>query len=100
VLDISPVTNTVTVGPHDALAVRQITADRPTWTHERLAGPWSGLVQVRAHGEAMPAAVTPHRNQIEVTLDAPATGIAPGQAVVLYARDQVVGSATISSARP
>ena len=34
-------------------------------------------------------------DRVEVTLDEPATGVAPGQAVVLYEGTRVVGGATI-----
>jgi tRNA-specific 2-thiouridylase len=100
VLDISPVTNTVTVGPQEALQVRTIKAGVPTWTGAAVVGAWSGLVQVRAHGQPMQAEVTAAADDLEVTLDAPAVGIAPGQAVVLYQDDRVVGSATITGTRP
>ena len=40
VLDIEPVSRTVTVGPRDALDVREIVAERPVWTGcEPLPGP-------------------------------------------------------------
>jgi tRNA-specific 2-thiouridylase len=96
VLDISPVTNTVTVGPRDALAVRRIDARRPTWTNAPRRGRWSGLVQVRAHGSAMPAEITADDDQVEMILSSPAAGVAPGQAAVLYEGSRVVGSATIA----
>jgi len=99
VLDISPVTNTVTVGPHDDLRVREIAADRASWTERPLTGSWSGLVQVRAHGEPMPAQVTASGDHLELLLETAATGIAAGQAAVLYDGDRVVGSGTISATR-
>ncbi|MFL6047974.1 MAG: tRNA 2-thiouridine(34) synthase MnmA [Propionibacteriaceae bacterium] len=97
VLSISPATNTVTVGPRDALAVKIISAIRPTWTGASLAGEWSGQVQVRAHGQPMAATVAMHDQHLEVVLGSPTRGVAPGQAVVLYAGSHVVGSATISA---
>ena len=97
VLAISPVNNTVTVGPQDALAVRRITGIRPTWTDGQPAADWSGSVQIRAHGEQLAATGHLDRDQIEVTLAEPVSGVAPGQAVVLYRDTQVVGSATISA---
>ncbi|HVD27613.1 MAG TPA: tRNA 2-thiouridine(34) synthase MnmA [Mycobacteriales bacterium] len=96
VLNISPVTNTVTVGPRDALAVRSIRAVSPTWTQVRADGSWSGAVQLRAHGSALPATVHVD-DDLEVLLEAPAGGVAPGQAVVLYDGTRVVGSATITA---
>jgi tRNA-specific 2-thiouridylase len=95
VLDISPVTNTVTVGPHESLQVRQISGTRPTWSGRPLTGSWTGLVQVRAHGAALPARILATAGRVEVELYSAAFGIAPGQALVLYAGDQVIGSATI-----
>ena len=96
VLNISPVSNTVTVGPRDALAVRSIRAVSPTWTQVRADGSWSGAVQLRAHGSALPATVHVD-DDLEVLLEAPAGGVAPGQAVVLYDGTRVVGSATIAA---
>ena len=97
VLSIAVATNTITVGPRDALAVRGIRAVRPTWTAQPLATEWSGEVQVRAHGHPMAATVWVADKGLEVVLDVATSGIAPGQAVVLYEGSRVVGSATISA---
>ncbi len=97
VLAITPTTNTVTVGPRDALAVRGISASRPTWTARPPATEWSGEVQVRAHGHPLPATVWVGAEGLEVALDAATDGVAPGQAVVLYEGSRVVGGATISA---
>jgi tRNA-uridine 2-sulfurtransferase len=97
VLAIEPATNTITVGPRDALAVKTISAIRPTWTAQPPDAEWLGHVQVRAHGRPMTATVWVHDQDLEVLLDSATTGVAPGQAVVLYAGSRVVGSATISA---
>jgi tRNA-specific 2-thiouridylase len=97
VLDISPVTGTVTVGPREALAVTWIEAAGARWAGPAPAGGWRGTVQVRAHGSALPASALVDGVRVEVTLDQPAPGIAPGQAVVLYEGTRVVGSATIAA---
>jgi tRNA-specific 2-thiouridylase len=97
VLSITPTTNTVTVGPRDALAVRGISTVRPTWTAQPLATEWSGEVQVRAHGHPMVATVWVGDQGLQVVLDAATAGVAPGQAIVLYEGSRVVGSATISA---
>ena len=99
VLDISPVDNTVVVGPREHLAVQVIDGIRPTWTQGRPEGTWRGFAQVRAHGEAMPATISQDESSMHVELDAPAHGIAPGQAVVVYDGDRVVGSSTIATTR-
>ena len=100
VLAISPVDNTVTVGPHEALAVSEITGIRPTWAvAEPRLGSWRGLVQVRAHGAPLPCGIEADAEGVRIALDEPAFGIAPGQAAVLYDGDLVVGAATIAGAR-
>ena len=98
VIDISVATNTVTVGPREKLAVQVIEGIRPTWTEDPVAGSWRGLAQWRAHSEPMPATITATGDEIGVALDQPAHGIAPGQAVVYYDGERVVGSATIAKA--
>ncbi len=96
VLDISPITGTVTVGPQESLAVRSLDARRPSWAGPVRLGPWRGHVQVRAHGAALPASALLEPDRVEVTLDEPALGVAPGQAVVLYEGTRVVAGATIA----
>jgi tRNA-specific 2-thiouridylase len=104
VLSITPVTNTVTVGPAEALDVSVVHGDRPVWT----GGPPPGApveceVQVRAHGEPVPAIVEVDGAALTATLRHAVRGVAAGQAVVAYrpdpAGDVVLGSATIASTR-
>jgi tRNA-specific 2-thiouridylase len=56
-------------------------------------------VQLRAHGEEHRAVVSVDGDDVSVDLLDPASGIAPGQAVVVYEGSRVVGSATISATR-
>ena len=100
VLSIEPVSNTVTVGPADALAVREITAIRPVWTgSEPPLTPIGCSVQLRAHGEVHPCTAQLSGEELHVFLTDQARGVAAGQAAVLYDGDKVLGSATISAAR-
>ena len=103
VLSITPVNNTVTVGPAEALAVSTVYGDRPIWTAED--GSVECEVQLRAHGEALPATVRLEDGTLRAELRRPARGIAPGQALVAYRPDPtggdvVLGSATITHAAP
>jgi tRNA-specific 2-thiouridylase len=98
VLDISPVTNTVTVGPREALDVREITGERPVWLSEPRAGAFECRVQLRAHGEVHAATAERDADVLRVRLAEPARGVAPGQAAVLYEGDRVLASATIAEA--
>ncbi len=105
VLSITPVTNTVVVGPAEALEVSVIRADRPVWTGVPSASGAFDLraqIQMRAHGDTAAALLTVDgEGTVTATLDQPVRGIAAGQALVAYrsdpAGDIVLGSATITS---
>ena len=100
VLSIEPVSNTVTVGPADALGVREITAIRPVWTGcEPPATPIECTVQLRAHGEVHDCVAVMADGDLRIDLRAPARGVAAGQAAALYRGDTVLGSATIAATR-
>jgi len=97
VLDISPVTNTVTVGPREALDVTEIVGERPVWLSEPPSGPLSCQVQLRAHGEVHDCVAEMVDDTMRIRLARPARGVAAGQAAVLYDGDRVLGSSTIAS---
>jgi len=98
VLSVEPAAHRVVVGPREALAVDRIRGGRPRWCGPAPEGRFDCLAQVRAHGEAGAARAELTRDGLEVALAEPMIGVAPGQAVVLYAGDRVVGSATIVGA--
>ncbi|MDF5753409.1 tRNA 2-thiouridine(34) synthase MnmA [Spongiactinospora sp. TRM90649] len=103
VLSIEPVSNTVTVGPREALRVSSIACERPVWNgpetpREPAGAARASTVQLRAHGEVYGCRAQVSGDTLHVELDTPATGVAPGQTAVLYDGDTVIGSATISSA--
>jgi tRNA-specific 2-thiouridylase len=107
VLDIEPVTRTVTVGPAEGLDVIEITATRPVWTgcdpsdpsdpSAPPGEPRDCLVQLRAHGEVHACTAWLDGDEVRIRLGHPARGIANGQAAVLYDGDMILGSATIAS---
>ena len=111
VLDIEPVSGTVTVGPRAALSVDGLTGIRPRWCGTVPVGPLHGTVQLRAHGGEHRAVVrvstgsttggstTGSGEAVQIELRDPAQGIAPGQAAVFYDGTRVVGSCTISATR-
>jgi tRNA-specific 2-thiouridylase len=96
VLDIEPVTRTVTIGPAEGLDVSEITAERPVWTGcPPPVVPRDGLIQLRAHGEVHPCTAWLEEDVLRIRLHRPARGVAKGQAAVVYDGDKVLGSATI-----
>jgi tRNA-specific 2-thiouridylase len=97
VLDIEPVSGTVTVGSRDELSVTGLSCIRPLWCGTPPAGPLECTVQLRAHGAEHRAVVVPSPSGFSVSLRDAAAGIAPGQACVVYDGTRVVGSGTIAS---
>ena len=90
---IEPESNVVTLGRRADLRAESLTLDELHW----LADPVEAdavSVQVRAHGDPVPARVVGDRT-VRVDLGEPLYGVAPGQAAVLYDGDRVLGGGTI-----
>ncbi len=103
VLDIEPVSGTVTVGSRESLAVDALECIKPLWCGAAPSGALDCTVQLRAHGDEHRATVHVTGSSsvepveaVRVDLHDAASGIAPGQACVIYDGTRVVGSATIS----
>jgi tRNA-specific 2-thiouridylase len=100
VVDVDRDANRVVVGPGELLARRGLRAERMHW----VAGPApcepvEGAVRVRYRGAAVPALVhaTPDGGA-GVEFRTPERAIAPGQSVVVYRGDEVLGGGTIADA--
>ncbi|MEN9955310.1 MAG: hypothetical protein RLY34_117 [Actinomycetota bacterium] len=98
VLEISPKTNTVIVGPQAALAINEMVGTRYTWCGNAPTetNNWSEiLVQVRAHGDAIEAEFKLDSGEMRIRVKQPLLGVAPGQTAVLYLGTRVLGQTTI-----
>jgi tRNA-specific 2-thiouridylase len=100
VLDISPVSGTVTVGSVEDLDIGSLTAGGPIWCGPAPSLPFTGHAQLRAHGEVHSCTADVSDGDLVVSFTDRPRGIAPGQTVVLYDDDVVIGSATIRSTAP
>ena len=106
VLEVQPKTNTVVVGPREALAIGEISGERYTWAG--LDPVASGIVdaatdafrcevQIRAHADPVHATAQLVEASLVVTPDEPLSGVAPGQTAVLYVGTRVLGQFTIDT---
>lgn len=97
VLEVRPVTNTVVVGPKEALATSEIAGTRRSWAGRPPSDPsFSCEVQIRAHAEPVAAQAEITGDEIVVRPASPFDGVAPGQTAVLYDGTRVLGQFTIS----
>jgi tRNA-uridine 2-sulfurtransferase len=95
-------TATVRVGAAADLDVWALTGQRPVFTSgAEFAAPVECQVQVRAHGETVPAVAELADGELVVRLRSALRGVASGQTLVLYRPDddgdEVLASATISA---
>lgn len=90
--------NTVTVGPNEALFHRELLANDWFWfPFPALSQPLRVKAKARSRMSEQPATVYPDENGFaRVVFDEPQRALTPGQAVVLYDGDMVVGGGTIT----
>ena len=94
VVRLEPETQRLVVGPKAALAVRAARLEKVNWIGGAHEGPMTAKVRSLAKPE-------PVRFDGEsVHFDAPAFGVSPGQAAVLYAGDRVLGGGWIAQTVP
>ena len=89
--------NTVTVGPNEALFATTLRADNWNWIpFPALTAPMEVTARARYNQKEQPATVYPEEKGFaRVVFHQPQRAMTPGQAVVLYDGDLVVGGGTI-----
>ena len=90
--------NTVTVGPNEALFSSALRANDWNWLpFPTLTQPMQVTAKIRHSRQELAATVFPEENgYARVEFEVPQRAITPGQAVVLYDGDYVVGGGTIT----
>ena len=89
--------NTVTVGPESELFDRIVYAEDVNWIAiPALTGPLRVTARTRYHQAEQQATVYPAENGFRLEFDQPQRAPTPGQAVVLYQGDTVLGGGTIT----
>jgi tRNA-specific 2-thiouridylase len=89
----------VVIGRHEELARRVLTAARCSWLVDEPARPFRCAAQIRYNAQASAASAELLPDQrLRVEFDEPRHGVAPGQAVVCYDGDRVLGGGWIESA--
>lgn len=91
--------NTVTLGPNEALFSRGLLAKDWNWyPFPALTEPMAVTARIRHSQRQVPATVYPEEDGFaRVEFQEPQRAVTPGQAVVLYREDMVIGGGTIVS---
>jgi tRNA-uridine 2-sulfurtransferase len=97
VVDIDATSSAVTVGPREALERNELSASNMNWISG--GAPVAGMrvtAQIRYRHREAHATITPlPHDRVHVVFDEAQYAVAPGQAVVFYSGDEVVGGGWI-----
>jgi len=97
VLEVDAAANRVVAGPGELLTRRGLVADRATWVAgvPPSDGPFEGDVRIRYRGDDVPSAIRADGERIRVEFHRPQRGVAPGQSVVVYRGEELLGGGRI-----
>ncbi|MDR4510071.1 MAG: tRNA 2-thiouridine(34) synthase MnmA [Candidatus Brocadiaceae bacterium] len=97
VIDIDPQKNVVVIGKGDELMENELIASAVNWISiDQLNSPLEIQAKIRYHHTPAPAVVYPHGpDTVRVLFKEPQKAITPGQAVVFYDHDTIVGGGWI-----
>ena len=103
VVDIDPAENRIVLGEKEALMKRSLVAHQVNLLSDRLASAGADGLRCTAkirynHQPQGARAFVPEADEIRVTFDEPQSAITPGQAVVLFDGDVVLGGGWIDGA--
>ncbi len=101
VVGLEPERNLVLIGPEEALYTRTLRAERLRFTAGSApTGPRRVQAKIRYKAPAAPAVLTVTDDCATVHFDEPQRAVTPGQAVVFYDGDEVIGGGTIAATSP
>jgi len=101
VVDLDPLSHRVVVGHKEDLLTRRVTAEDTHWVSTGPPeAPIRALGQIRYRHHEAPCVVSPYDDgTVEVTFDTPQESVTPGQSVVWYHDDLLLGGGWIERGR-
>ena len=96
VVKIDNETRDVVIGKREDLACSELIANQTNWLREPVSSHFKCLAQIRYNSQPVAATATIRENQqLHIAFDEPCHGVAPGQAVVCFDDDVVLGGGWI-----
>jgi tRNA-specific 2-thiouridylase len=97
VLEVDAAANRIVIGPGELLARSGLVADRVSWVagEQPATGRFEADVRIRYRGEDVPSVVEANGDRFQVAFRAPQRGVAPGQSVVVYRGEELLGGGRI-----
>jgi tRNA-specific 2-thiouridylase len=99
VIELRPRTNQVVVGPEEALMCDRVRVSDVVWAGGLPREPLRVQARIRYRHEPAPAVVTAEEDGLLVTFDGPQKAVTPGQALVCYDGERVLGGGWIGLIR-
>ena len=102
VIKIDAAANRVVLGPEDQLYGSRLWASGVSFTSGRVveSAPLAVTAKIRYKASEFPAEVTPHGEWAEILFREPQRAVTPGQAVVFYQGDEMIGGGIIELEPP
>jgi tRNA-specific 2-thiouridylase len=102
VVDIDAQADRVVIGTEELLSRRGLVADRVSWVagHPPSGGPFEATARIRYRGDDAQAVIEPTQEGLRVEFRRPERAVAPGQSLVIYGGDEVLGGGRIVRALP
>lgn len=98
VLSMDPATNTVVLGQEGCQLRHSLTARDMNWIGmEAPNQPFGCTAKIRYNAKAAPCVVTPLAEGVSVVFEQPQRAVTPGQSVVFYQQDLVLGGGIIDA---
>lgn len=96
VIDIDPNNNRVILGENDEVYKKDLWANQLNFIpFDSVEGPYSCEAKIRYSAKPAPCTITVMDDEVQVVFDSPQRAITPGQAVVFYKGNQLIGGGTI-----
>lgn len=96
---IDPVRNEIVVGPADSVFTKRLVASKLNWiAFPEIDREIVAEAKIRYAAQPAKARIIPSEDRVEVVFDEPQRAVTPGQAVVFYQNDLVLGGGIIERA--